>query len=153
MAHDLITADGFPIVLAGRLQGISVVRTAGSDLIGPIASLAAEIGAGVALIGSTEDSLGKAAAKLQAAHPGLQVTLQVSPPFGFDPMGAEAERLALNLRDSGVLLCFIALGAPKQEIFAARLRSLAPPSASFPSGPAGLHIGSSGQGASSVSEA
>src|SRR5882757_8836665 len=40
----LITADGFPIVLACKLQGKRVSRVAGSDLIAPISVEAARSG-------------------------------------------------------------------------------------------------------------
>jgi UDP-N-acetyl-D-mannosaminuronic acid transferase (WecB/TagA/CpsF family) len=48
----LITADGFPIVLACRLQGKRVNRVTGSDLIAPISAEAARCGKSIYLFGS-----------------------------------------------------------------------------------------------------
>src|SRR5437899_2589700 len=50
---ELITADGFPIVLACWLQGKRVSRVAGSDLIAPICAEAARSGKSVYLFGSS----------------------------------------------------------------------------------------------------
>src|SRR5690349_508094 len=36
-----VSADGFPIVLLGRLNGVPVRRTCGSDLMGPLCEQAA----------------------------------------------------------------------------------------------------------------
>lgn len=125
-SHDLVTADGFPIVVAGRLQGLDVERTPGSDLVFPLASLAADLGCSLALVGSTRESLATAGKRLQRDNPGLEIALTVSPPFGFDPLGPGAEQIGRDLRRSGAGLCFLAFGAPKQEILAARLKALAP---------------------------
>jgi exopolysaccharide biosynthesis WecB/TagA/CpsF family protein len=46
--------------------------------------------------------------------------------MGFDPAGPEAEEMLHRIAESGARLCFIALGAPKQESFAATGRRVAP---------------------------
>jgi N-acetylglucosaminyldiphosphoundecaprenol N-acetyl-beta-D-mannosaminyltransferase len=46
--------------------------------------------------------------------------------FGFDPFGMEADACIEALRRSGARVCFLALGAPKQEIFAARAQAALP---------------------------
>jgi exopolysaccharide biosynthesis WecB/TagA/CpsF family protein len=61
-----------------------------------------------------------------ARHPGLNVVACLAPGQGFDPHGAEADELIAALRDSGARLTFLALGAPRQEIFAARCREALP---------------------------
>jgi N-acetylglucosaminyldiphosphoundecaprenol N-acetyl-beta-D-mannosaminyltransferase len=129
--HDFVTADGFPIVWAGRIAGLAVVRTTGSDLVEPLAALAAQRGWGVALIGSTEPGISAASARLSAAYPGLRICLERSPAPEFDCFGPEADRLAESVRDFGARLCFVALGAPKQEVFSARLKAVAPSVACF----------------------
>lgn len=118
-AHSHVTADGRPIVWLQRLAGQPVTLVAGSDLVAPVAGLAARAGVGVALLGSTEDALAAAAESLQAAHPGLNICAQIAPPMGFDPEGPGAEACIETLRESGARLCYLALGAPKQERFAA----------------------------------
>lgn len=119
-AHSHITADGRPIVWLSRLSGQNIHLVAGSDLVMPLAGIAAQTGTPVALLGSSESSLDGAAKALQAAHPQLEIVCRIAPPMGFDPEGAQADAYIETLRQSGAGLCFLALGAPKQELFAAR---------------------------------
>ncbi len=49
----LITADGFPIVLACRLQGKSVSRVTGANLIAPVCAEAARRGKSIYFFGSS----------------------------------------------------------------------------------------------------
>jgi len=125
-AQDLVTADGNPIVWMARLAGRPVTLLPGSDLILPLARLAVGQGVTLGMVGSTPDSLARAAAALSAAVPGLRVVAQIAPPMGFDPDGAAADAVLDHLQAAGVRLCFLALGAPKQEILAARGRRRAP---------------------------
>jgi exopolysaccharide biosynthesis WecB/TagA/CpsF family protein len=114
----IILADGFPIALAGRLQGKRVGRATGSDLIEPLCEQASRAGLSVALLGSSFDSLSKAARHLRAAYPNLNIAGVYSPPQGFtvspDAIG-EAEEFVMRTHAN---IYFIALGAPKQEFFA-----------------------------------
>lgn len=50
----------------------------------------------------------------------------IAPPFGFDPQGADAVSHLETIRQSGAQLCFLALGAPKQEQLAIEGRERAP---------------------------
>ncbi len=125
-AQDLVVADGNPIVWLSRLAGRRVELVPGSDLVLPLARLAAGQGVALALVGSTPAALDGAAAHLQAAVPGLRIAARLAPPMGFDPAGAAAADLLAEVADSGARLCFLALGAPKQELLAARGRGIAP---------------------------
>jgi N-acetylglucosaminyldiphosphoundecaprenol N-acetyl-beta-D-mannosaminyltransferase len=125
-AQDLVVADGNPVVWLARLARQPVDLLPGSDLVIPLAVLAARGGHAVALVGSTDESLRRAGAALRAAVPGLTVACTIAPPFGFDPEGPGADAILREVESSGARLCFIALGAPKQELFAARGRSVAP---------------------------
>jgi N-acetylglucosaminyldiphosphoundecaprenol N-acetyl-beta-D-mannosaminyltransferase len=122
----LITADGFPIVLACRLQGKRVSRVTGSDLVGPISAEAARCGKSVYFFGSSLPVLIKASRVLQESNPGLRIAGFFAPPQGFDPASAEARRCIAAIGDSRADLCFVALGAPKQEKFADQGRSFLP---------------------------
>ncbi len=120
-AHSHVVADGNPIVWLSRLAGRPKVRLVpGSELIAPMAALAAARGAPVAFLGSTAPVLTLAGERLVAAHPGLQMAARIAPPFGFDPEGSDADRMLDALAASGARICFLALGAPKQERLAAR---------------------------------
>lgn len=124
--HSHVTADGNPVVWLLRLAGQRVELIPGADLVAPVAERAAKTGAPVALLGSTEASLARAAEALIARHPDLNVVARIAPPMGFDPEGAGADAAIAELEAAGARLCFLALGAPKQEIFAARAAAALP---------------------------
>jgi N-acetylglucosaminyldiphosphoundecaprenol N-acetyl-beta-D-mannosaminyltransferase len=125
-AQTMVVADGNPIVWLSRLARRPVALVPGSDMVMPLARLAAQEGVPVALVGSSDESLATAATYLTREIPGLNIGLQIAPPYGFDPTGAAAEQILSQLSAARIGLCFIALGAPKQELFAARGRALAP---------------------------
>lgn len=118
-AHSHVVADGNPVVWAHRLAGRPVRLVPGSDLVGPLVAAAARAGTPVALVGSTETALARAAAHLEAAHPGLRIARRIAPPMGFEPEGASARAVIDGLSDLPAGLCLLALGAPRQERFAA----------------------------------
>lgn len=117
--HTYVTADGNPIVWLSRLSGQTVDLLPGSELIDPIAELAARMKVPVALFGATDVSLAAAKAELESRYRDLQVVFSEAPPMGFDPSGETAAGYVDALGRSGARLCFLALGAPKQEMFAA----------------------------------
>lgn len=125
-AHDLVVADGNPIVWLSRIAGRPVALAPGSELVEPLALIAAETGTPVALVAGSEAAARGAAAHLERVAPGLKVVLQVAPGFPFDPVGAEARDLVTAIRDSGARLCFLGVGAPRQERFAAFAAPLLP---------------------------
>jgi exopolysaccharide biosynthesis WecB/TagA/CpsF family protein len=122
----LITADGFPIVLACSLQGKRVSRVAGSDLIAPISAEAARSGKSIYLFGSSLQVLTKASQLLLEHYAGLTIAGVFAPPQGFDPTSEDARRCIETIGNSGADLCFVALGAPKQELFADHAKSIFP---------------------------
>lgn len=125
-AQDLVVADGNPVVWLSRLTGRRVALVPGSELVVPLAEMAARLGAPVALLGSTQEALDRAAERLERDHPGLRIVARIAPPMGFDPEGPAAEACFAELEAAGARLCFLALGAPKQEILAARGRQRLP---------------------------
>jgi exopolysaccharide biosynthesis WecB/TagA/CpsF family protein len=125
-AHSHVVADGNPIVWLSRLAGQQIDLIPGSELIDPLCVRAAAAEVGVAFIGATEETLEKAAAELESRHHGLRVVCRIAPPMGFDPDGESARAIASSVQDQEAGLCFLALGAPKQERLAARLKDLVP---------------------------
>ncbi|WP_417626654.1 WecB/TagA/CpsF family glycosyltransferase [Pararhodobacter aggregans] len=125
-AQDLVCADGNPIVWLSKLAGRPVSLVPGSDMVVPLASLAAREEAPIALMGSTPEALAEAAEALKTRVPSLRIAAQIAPPMGFDPTGPDARRILLDIAASGARLTFIALGAPKQEMFAAFGREVTP---------------------------
>ena len=125
-AQDMVIADGNPIVWLSRLAQRPVALAPGSDLVVPLARLAAEHGIKVALLGATEAVLEAAAGVLKREIPGLEIAACLAPSQNFDPEGEEAGQLLDALARSGAGLTLLALGAPRQETFAARGRRAVP---------------------------
>ncbi|WP_305970143.1 MULTISPECIES: WecB/TagA/CpsF family glycosyltransferase [unclassified Mameliella] len=125
-AQDFVVADGYPIVWLSRLAGRPVSLIPGSEAIMPLAQIAAAQGVTVALFGSSRPVLEAAAEYLEREVRDLKVVCQIAPPMGFDPVGPQAEEMLQQIADSGARLCFVALGAPKQESFSAAGRRVAP---------------------------
>jgi len=120
-AHSHVVADGNPIVWLSRLSGRrEVALVPGSELIAPVAALAARLGTPLGFLGSTEPVLQAAARQLEGDYPGLKVAACLAPPYGFDPESAAADALLDQVAASGARICLLALGAPKQEVLAAR---------------------------------
>jgi len=136
-AQDMVVADGNPIVWLSRLARRPVSLVPGSDLVLPLVRLAADLGRPVVLFGSSDAALAGAAAALTAQVPGVVIAQTIAPVYGFDPTGAVAKTMLGQIAAIGPCLCLVALGAPKQEEFAALGRSLAP-QAGFASIGAGL---------------
>jgi N-acetylglucosaminyldiphosphoundecaprenol N-acetyl-beta-D-mannosaminyltransferase len=122
----LIVADGFPIVLACSLQGKHVSRVAGSDLVAPIIAEAARSGKSIFLFGSSSQVLNETSRLFCERHADLTIAGVFSPPQGFNPASEDARRCIEAVGNSGADLCFVALGAPKQELFADHAKSLLP---------------------------
>lgn len=136
-AHSHVTADGNPIVWLSRLAGQRVSLVPGSELIIPLVEHAGARNVPVALFGSTQATLNKAKSSLIERCSGLDVVYCHAPAMGFDPASEAADAAIKALEVSGARLCFVALGAPKQEIFAARAQ-VALPQVGFVSVGAGL---------------
>ena len=122
-----VTADGWPVAWLARRRGWPVERVTGADLLRPLCEIAAVLELPVAFVGATPGALRRATVELRDSAPGLKVVARVSPPFGFDPFGPAAGALIEDIRASGARLCFLALGAPKQELLAARAVSAGVP--------------------------
>ncbi len=125
LAQTHVVADGNPIVWLSRQAGREVELIPGSELVVPLAQMAGRLGVPVAFLGSTVQALDAAARALQAQCPELEVVCKIAPAFGFDPEEDAAAAALSEIAASGAGLCFLALGAPKQEQLAARGRTIA----------------------------
>lgn len=114
-----VTADGNPIVWLSRLAGQQVSLVPGSELIDPVVALAAKKSAPIALYGASQDALDRAGQELKRRYPDLKIAFARAPAMGFDPAGQIAADDIAAIGASGARICFLALGAPKQEVFAA----------------------------------
>jgi exopolysaccharide biosynthesis WecB/TagA/CpsF family protein len=123
---DFVSADGFPIVLLGRMSGLPLRRTAGADLVVPICRMAALNHLPVFLLGPTADVLRHSRAQLLEHIDGLHIAGTYAPGANFDPESVDADIAIERIRQSGARICFLAIGAPRQEIFAARCHDRLP---------------------------
>ncbi|WP_027364686.1 WecB/TagA/CpsF family glycosyltransferase [Desulfotruncus alcoholivorax] len=111
---DLVTADGEGIVWAGRVAGSPFPeRVTGIDLMLRLMPKAAAEGWRIYLLGAAPGVAEEAAENLRRLHPGLQVA---GTHHGyFQP--AEDTAVVEDIRKAAPQLLFVALGAPKQEIW------------------------------------
>jgi exopolysaccharide biosynthesis WecB/TagA/CpsF family protein len=120
-AARIVTADGAPVARLARLQNELVERTTGADLVLPLAAAAARGRLPVYLFGSSSTVRTRASKQLSSSFAGgLSVVGYWSPPLGFEPTGTDADACIDRIIASGASICLVALGAPKQEKFAAR---------------------------------
>ena len=123
---NFVTADGAPLVWLAARQGVKVERTTGADMLLPLCGAAAAAGIPISLFGSSPESLNAAANELRRRFPRIDIRHIEAPKQGFDPASSEAQAAGERMARSGARLCFIALGAPKQELFADRMAPLHP---------------------------
>lgn len=123
-AADVVLADGMPLVWASRLAGAPLPeRVAGSDLVVPLAHRASQIGCRLFLLGGAPGDAEKAAAVLERR--GVRIAGVAAPRVELEEAARAANRaLAERVRASGARLVYVALGAPKQEIWIHRHRAL-----------------------------
>ncbi len=125
-AQDFVVADGWPIVTLARTAGTPVELMPGSDMVQPLCEWAAKAGVKVGFVGSHDQALADAKRVLTERVPGLDIVYAHAPAMGFDPEGDAAAAILAALTAAEVRMCFLALGAPKQEQLAARGRQVAP---------------------------
>lgn len=114
----LSVPDGVPLVWASRLLGTPLPgRVNGTDLFERLCEAAAEAGLRVFLLGGKPGAAEGAASALRAHSPGLVIAGTCCPPMGFDRDPAELERVDQAIRAAAPHLLFVALGAPKQEVW------------------------------------
>jgi N-acetylglucosaminyldiphosphoundecaprenol N-acetyl-beta-D-mannosaminyltransferase len=114
---DLAVADGMPLVWLSRLRGQPLPeRVAGVELVEACCDVAVESGRGVFLLGAAPGVAQAAAERLVERHPGLRVVGTYTPPMG--PLKRkENARIVRMIRDAAPAFLFVALGAPRQDLW------------------------------------
>lgn len=124
-AARFITADGEPVAQMARRAWPVVQRTTGADLLEPLCVAAADADLPVFLFGTSPEVLGPLKVHLQKlTRQRLRIVGSEAPSRNFDPAGPEAKEYLDKIERSGARLCFVMLGAPKQEFFSARAMDL-----------------------------
>ena len=120
---DLAFADGMPLVWTSRMLGMRIPeKLSGSDMIIPIVELAAKENWAVYLLGGMPGEPGAAelAAERLAARFGVRI-VGVDPAFvSMDGKGAEDAAVLARVKSARPDIVFVALGAPKQELWISR---------------------------------
>ena len=124
----LSLVDGKPLVWLSRAMGQALpAKISGSDLIRPLIARAAKEGLRCFFLGGKEGIAQSAADILASEYPGLQVAGCHSPPFGFEKDPTQDQAVVDLVVAAKADLLFVALGAPKQELWLHRHRiDLAP---------------------------
>ncbi|MDM8526169.1 WecB/TagA/CpsF family glycosyltransferase [Desulfococcaceae bacterium HSG8] len=118
----LVTADGMPIVWAGRLLGTPLKgRVTGADLVPRLAEAAAEHGKSIYFLGGHEGVGEKAAEILKQRHPNLEIAGIDAPYVHIEgetsSLIQEDKPIVDRINDSGTHILLIAFGCPKQELW------------------------------------
>lgn len=115
----LVTPDGMPLVWELRRQGHTEAgRVYGPDLM---LELMREPGLRHALYGTTEHTLTKLEHRLKELAPAATIVCRIAPPFrALTP--EEEDKITRDLNAADADLIWVGLGAPKQELWMARMR-------------------------------
>lgn len=117
---DLRVPDGMWIVHASRLAGRPLVGTVTGRLLLPrFARYCRDTGRSIALMGAGPGVAVRAAARLEAEYPGLRASV-VTPPKPFEIGSEEDLEMVKTLQAAEPSILFVALGAPKQELWMER---------------------------------
>jgi N-acetylglucosaminyldiphosphoundecaprenol N-acetyl-beta-D-mannosaminyltransferase len=126
---DLVTADGFPVVLLSKIMGKPIKeRVTGADLVPALATRAARDGLSMYLLGGKSGSAKQAAARLIRDNPSLLIAGTDAPMVHVDGDAlGDYERddsaIVERINASGANILLIGFGNPKQEQWFYRNRS------------------------------
>lgn len=110
----MVTPDGTPIALIGKLRGLPVQRTCGPDLMDDIMRRSPRSGLRHFLYGGKPDVASQLAAVFRARYPGVQIVGTFCPPFGAISSDEEEEILS-TIRASNADVVWVGLSSPKQD--------------------------------------
>jgi N-acetylglucosaminyldiphosphoundecaprenol N-acetyl-beta-D-mannosaminyltransferase len=111
------------IVYAARIAGRPLRKTVTGRLLLPaVAARAARDSLAIALIGAGPGVAPETAARLRTQNAQLAIVAAITPPMDFE-INSDADRESVErLKASGASVIFVALGAPKQELWMERHR-------------------------------
>lgn len=116
---DIAVADGMPLVWASKLAGSPLPhRVAGIDLVDAICDRGSSLGWSVYLLGAAPGVAYAASMAMVRRHPGLRIAGVYSPPVG-DWDDLEEKRIRDNIVTTKPDILFVALGAPRQDVWIA----------------------------------
>ncbi|MDF0541671.1 WecB/TagA/CpsF family glycosyltransferase [Sphingobium sp. H39-3-25] len=113
-AAAMVTPDGMPLVLIGRLRGLPVQRTAGADLMEAAMDTGRAHGLRHYLYGGAPGVAELLQETFESKFPGVQIVGVECPPFRL-PTDTEAETTRQAIVQSGAHVVWVGLSTPKQE--------------------------------------
>ncbi len=126
----MVVADGRPVVWAANLLGMPLPETVpGSDLVPAIFDHVSKTWnreLKVYLLGAAPGVAERAADKIHAHWPQVQVVGVYSPPMGFEKDSNECDAICERIASLDVELLVLGLGAPKQELWVYQFASHLP---------------------------
>jgi len=121
---DLILTDGMPLIWASKLYRTPLKeKISGSDLFPELCNLAAQKHYSMYFLGAREGVAAKAAEKLKKKYPELEIVGCYAPPWGFENDPTELNKIEKQIQNVKPHILVLALGCPKQEIFAHQFRN------------------------------
>jgi N-acetylglucosaminyldiphosphoundecaprenol N-acetyl-beta-D-mannosaminyltransferase len=122
---DMILADGQPLIWAARIVGRPLPeRVAGSDLFPRLLRDGESRGQlRLFLFGGMPGVAERAAENIEREHPWIRVVGMHAPALGFETRPDDNERAVNAIAGADADVVLLALGAPKQELWAHRERS------------------------------
>jgi N-acetylglucosaminyldiphosphoundecaprenol N-acetyl-beta-D-mannosaminyltransferase len=122
-ATDLSLVDGVPVLWAASALGTPLPeKISGSDLLLPLVARAAQCGWRVYFLGGRDGVALRAKETLERRYPGVSIVGASSPAIDLTRGLSEQQDVLDGVRAAHPQLLFLALGAPKQEIWAYRTR-------------------------------
>jgi N-acetylglucosaminyldiphosphoundecaprenol N-acetyl-beta-D-mannosaminyltransferase len=112
----LVVPDGVSLLWAARILGTPLNgRVNGTDLLKKLCEISAEKGLRPFFLGGRPGAAEKAKEILETHHANLKIVGTHCPPFGFEAVPAELERINQKIEAATPDILFVGLGAPKQE--------------------------------------
>ena len=113
--------DGKPLSVIGRKAAPTMGRVTGPDLMREVFSISKEMGWKHYFYGNEQKNLDALQAALERDYPGIDI-VGIEPSL-FRPLSEQEKgELVERIDDSGADFAWVALGAPRQEIFCYELR-------------------------------
>jgi N-acetylglucosaminyldiphosphoundecaprenol N-acetyl-beta-D-mannosaminyltransferase len=114
----VVFPDGAPIAWLQRRRHGSAERVGGPDLMAAVLSAGRGAGLRHAFYGSTRDVLDLLEQTVEERYPGVEIVGSIAPPFGSRDQ-SELDAELDELREADPHIVWVALGAPRQELWAA----------------------------------
>lgn len=114
---ELVIPDGVGIKIALKLKGINQEQIRGVEFARSLVELASKYGYKLAIVGAKSEINEKLVVKLKEQYPNLNIV------YNRDGYFTNDDEVIQEIKNSGANLVFSALGAPKQELFNAKLKN------------------------------